>query len=228
MRKRLGDLLREEAGKPLPPESTPSPTPPPTATTTRRTRKPVAAEAIAPPESPSTKPTDQTHDPDPLQALSQKLAHSLERQVALEAELVSSRQHQEELSQQLANTRQREQSLSQQLTEWQTKLEQQQTLTHKLQADLQQNQQLKQELAAAKTVILELSAIKAGTESTPVAKLSDLKSSEVKPAAIELAPPAQPQVYKFERIGWTPLAPHLIQSHLPPSKLSDADLGWVD
>ncbi len=225
VRKRLGDLIREEAGKGLSPETNPasqkpevSPEPkpnPPAAKSSSARRSATKPTAAAPKTTASKQPAA-----DPTVA---QLKTSLAK---AEQALSLSQQHEEELKQQLAVSRQREQSLSQQLTDWESKLEQQQAIAHRLQADLNQTEKLQTELAEAKQVILKLSAQQA---SAPATKPATAKSAVPKTETSEaIAAKPKPEVYKFERIGWTPLSPHLIEPSNSPSKLSDIDLGWVD
>jgi uncharacterized protein YbcI len=222
VRKRLGDLIREEAGKGLKPEagktdtskkpevskevkanSPPAKSQPASRTPAKTTSQPAAA----PKATAAKKPAAPT-----IAQLTASLA-------AAQQALSDSQQHEEELKQQLAIAYQREQSLGQQLANWETKLAEQQAIAHRLQADLNQTEKLQAELAEAKQMILKLSA----QPPTPV------KPPANKPAASEaIAANTKPEVYKFERIGWTPLSPHLIEPTNSPSKQNDIDLGWVD
>jgi predicted ribosome quality control (RQC) complex YloA/Tae2 family protein len=222
-RKRLGDLIREEAAKGLTPETnptspkpeaSPAPNPKPAAAKTARrsAAKPTAtAPTAAAPETTTAKPPA----PDPVV---DQLKTSLEK---AEQALSLSQQHQEELKQQLAVSRQREQSLSQQLADWETKLAEQQAIAHRLQADLNQTEKLQTELKEAKQMILKLSAQPPAPVQPPATKSSEAIATKPKSEP-------KPEVYKFERIGWTPLSPHLIEPKDSPSKLNDIDLGWVD
>jgi chromosome segregation ATPase len=223
VRKRLGDLIREEAGKGLTPEAGKeeaskkaevskevkvNPPPAKSQSAHRTPAKTTSQPAAAPKATAAKKPAAPT-----IAQLTALLA-------AAQQALSDSQQHEEELKQQLAIAYQREQSLGQQLANWETKLAEQQAISHRLQADLNQTEKLQTELAEAKQVILKLSA----QQAIPAAA----KPSPPKPASEAIAAKTKPEVYKFERIGWTPLSPHLIEPINSPNKQNDIDLGWVD
>uniref|UniRef100_B8HPS1 Uncharacterized protein n=1 Tax=Cyanothece sp. (strain PCC 7425 / ATCC 29141) TaxID=395961 RepID=B8HPS1_CYAP4 len=249
-RKRLGDLLREEAGEPLTPVSSPPPAP---ASRSRR-RKPAASPAAQQNEiaAPAPAPAPSAHDlpvVDPATTIAQ-LETALAQSHRHEQELIS---QQQDLQQQLAACQARAQSLQSDLTEMRSQLQEQQTLVTQLQTEHHQIQALQSQLEEARQVILQLSAPPA-IESPPPPK--PLRAPEPTPQrppiavalmtarqeAIQAATrgthteelnaeasktsPAKP--YRFERLGWTPLSNHLIQPKPYEAKLSDADLGWVD
>jgi chromosome segregation ATPase len=234
VRKRLGDLIREEAGKALTPEAGKAAAskkaavskevevkefkvnPPPAPTSKSQTARRTPAKAVETTKATAAPKAAAAKKP----AADPKVAELTASLAAAQKALSFSQQHEEELKQQLAIARQREQSLGQQLTNWETKLAEQQAIAHRLQADLNQTEKLQTELAEAKQVILKLSAQQA---TSTTAKPSPPKSSS---EAIAAKP--KPEVYKFERIGWTPLSPHLIEPTNSPNKSNDIDLGWVD
>jgi hypothetical protein len=251
-RKRLGDLLREEAGKP-----TPEPAP------KTSTRKPAAAKTAtakangsqpAPEDGevvpPVTAAAPASTEPEPV--VTQPVPEAKPETPAPDTQLQT------------------------QLAELQAQLQAQAAHLHDLEVAQKRSQTLETELAAAKKTILQLTDINqslatqpANQPSTPTTKPSASQASnppksqsqKTQPASTPAASaPTQPkqlvehpalhlrplqpptessatsspapvnptaQAYRFERIGWKPLSNHLLTTE-QPHKLSDEDLGWVD
>jgi DNA repair exonuclease SbcCD ATPase subunit len=177
-------------------------------------------------------------DESALSQLQTDLATAQQQAIRLEQELVTTRQGEVALKQELLATRASEQALKSELSEIQAQLKAQQTELQKLQKQQQQTQSLKDELAAAKKMILQLSAQNTvknpGVQDPGATKLQTAPppAEATKPAlSAELAKPKpEPaaQAYRFERIGWKPLSNHLIQPEPHSTKLTDSDIGWVD
>jgi hypothetical protein len=126
--------------------------------------------------------------------------------------------------------------LQAQITALQAQLANQQTQLQELNQAQALSRQLESELAVAKQTILQLSsqnqAAPAPAAKPPAKTVTPAPSRQpldLQPApAPALAQASTQQPYRFERIGWKPLSNHLIQPEAPSTKLSDADLGWVD
>jgi TolA-binding protein len=126
--------------------------------------------------------------------------------------------------------------LQAQITALQAQLANQQTQLQELNQAQTLSRQLESELAVAKQTILQLSSQNQAAPTTPAKPVTPAPAATPNRQPLDLQPapipsPAQgstSQPYRFERIGWKPLANHLIQPEAPSTKLSDADLGWVD
>jgi len=115
-----------------------------------------------------------------------------------------------ELSEALQSAHGRENFLQQQLANLQLDLQEQKRLVQNLQAALEQAEQLKVEFEQAKEVILKLT------------EANSKKSPEVKTARQE------EQGFKPQNSGLKTIPYHSIQQSAPSTKLSNADVGWVD
>lgn len=133
----------------------------------------------------------------------------------------------------------REEHLGQQIANLQLELQEQKTLVHNLQPTLEQTNQLKTELEQAKKVILQLSEI--NSKSTPSAiapkKESQANSKPTQSAAI--TPRKESRDFRAQNLNLKKLPQHSIQPHQslepnPPdshgsnTKLSNKDIGWFD
>jgi hypothetical protein len=130
--------------------------------------------------------------------------------------------------------------LQDQITALQAQLASQQTQLQELNQAQALSRQLESELAVAKQTILQLSSQNQAAPAPPAKTPVKPPAKPVTPAPnrqpLDLQPAPTPapvqastqQPYRFERIGWKPLSNHLIQPEAPSTKLSDADLGWVD
>jgi chemotaxis protein histidine kinase CheA len=144
-----------------------------------------------------------------------------------------------------------------QIVALQAQLASQQEQLQKLNQAQEHSRQLESELATAKQTILKLSSdnLAAAKQkaanptpttsepitSAPIAPAPTAKSIAHPPTVKTAPPPLAPiqpppqapaeqaaRPYRFERIGWKPLANYLIQPEPHSTKLSDAEMGWVD
>jgi len=191
-KKRLADLLREEAQKPADPET----------------------EAIQEVDRDQPLEPDVTlSETELLQEATVPLAASLsaapraKRSSTTKADLevlVA------ELREVVQEARRNETSLQEQITDLQTALQEQKALVQKLQAELEQAGQFKTELERAKEVIRQLS------------EANSQKAQDVNPSS-QSNKGLRPHKLSLKKL------PHdSIQPGSQSSKLSDADVGWVD
>lgn len=211
-RKRLGDLLREEAGKPTP-ETAPAAKPP-------AARKPATTKAAGtePSESVTTEPQPKTKPPAATQA---KAKPQPEPEAKLEPETQP-----EPLAEPVADPNSQ---LQAQLAELQAKLQAQSEHLHELEVAQRRRQNLETELATAKKTILQLTDINQSlatqpakpatspapaTSATPVASkplATPTTPAQAKPAAQSTpakSTPAQPkQLVEHPALHLRPLEP---------------------
>ena len=192
VKKRLSDLLREEAqksGEAAPEQSENQQTEGTIAPAAEKANEPAkAAPESEPPEAaqpvePEASPEEPSH-----QRKSSPTKVELEGLVAeLKAALAASRQ----------TTQQQEDALNQQITTLQASLQNQQSLIEQLQTEVQQAQSLKKELEEAKQMILQLS--QANAKPTPAAPAVSAPSSYQPLALSPMKPPsAQPAEPELE------------------------------
>ncbi len=129
----------------------------------------------------------------------------------------------------LQAAREKEDSLQQQMADLQADLHEEKKLVQKLLAEMKQNNDLKTELEQAKKVILQLSEI----NSKPIQKVSipqkekevvNTPEKEVSIAKVE----KENESIRIQRADLKQIPYHSIQHTTPDTKLSNADIGWVD
>ncbi|HEY9699746.1 MAG TPA: hypothetical protein V6D10_20970 [Trichocoleus sp.] len=197
VKKRLSDLLREEAqksGEAASEQSENQQTEGTIAPAAEKANEPAkAAPEAEPPEAaqpvePEASPEEPSH-----QRKSSPTKVELEGLVAeLKAALAASRQ----------TTQQQEDALNQQITTLQASLQDQQSLIEKLQTEVQQAQSLKKELEEAKQMILQLS------------------QANAKPAPAAPAAPAVSAPSSYQPIALSPMKPPSAQSAEPELEAS--------
>lgn len=236
VRKRLSDMLREEAQKPAEPEpeTTPdsaiAPSATPSQPTAKRKRTTAGSRSAASP--PSSNASKTTVSKEKVTAIAPEVTH-------LEAEM-------EIATKQIAD-------LNQQVTALKSELEDQITASKKLQPTLEKaekrNQQLEIELSEAKQTILQLVEVNSQLKQDLAAKQQAVAIPETIPRGIAPssksslpAPspivPAEPKKntlasatsthQEFLRRQQKSLAHPVFPVGNSPGHLSDQDLGWVD
>lgn len=128
----------------------------------------------------------------------------------------------------LEAAQEKETSLQQQITDLQADLHEEKKLVQKLLTEMKQNNDLKTELEQAKKVILQLSEI----NSQPIQKVSiPQKEKEVvntPEKEVSISKVEENQSIRIQRADLKQIPYHSIQHTTPDTKLSNADIGWVD
>lgn len=129
----------------------------------------------------------------------------------------------------LQAAREKEDSLQQQMADLQADLHEEKKLVQKLLTEMKQNNDLKTELEQAKKVILQLSEI----NSKPIQEVSmpqkekrivNTPEKEVSISKVE----KENESIRIQRADLKQIPYHSIQHTTPDTKLSNADIGWVD
>jgi predicted RNase H-like nuclease (RuvC/YqgF family) len=188
-KKRLEDLLREEAGKPLDSETKALPE--------------TALDQLPTDVTPSEmEPLSGINvEPSPENSTISRPKRSNPTKAELETTVT-------ELQEALQAAYQNESSLQQQVANLQLELQEQKTLVEKLQAVVEQVDQLKAELEEAKAVILQLSETNSRTTQKTIAKEQEIKDSRSRTLSLKKLPrqvtqPNIPSKKLSDRdIGW--------------------------
>jgi len=220
-KKRLSDLLREEAQKSPDPEA--------------EAIQEVAPEPLEP--DPTLDETEQLYEtsdePSPVNTSATPRA---KRTGPTKAELETKMT---ELREALLEAHGKETSLQQQIADLQSDLQEQKILVQKLQAALEQTNQIKAELEQAKKVILQLSEVGSKTTqavNTPKKENEGFKSQKLTLTTQEVnTPKKENEGFKQQKLTFKKLPQHSIQPNFPDSKpsnpekkLSNKDIGWFD
>ena len=204
-KKSLGDLLREEAQKPLELQDTQELPESPTLDVDEV----VSDEFIEADETPSM-----LEQPLEIAAPETPSASYTSRTRTTKAELETMVS---ELRRTLQQVRRQEKSLQQQLTDLQSDLQEQKTLVAKLQADLSKGEQIKTELEQAKKVILQLSE-------------ANSNSQKAEPSAKEKVEHSvkEKQNLQIQKLPLRNSNYPLAQPSSPSTELSNKEVGWFD
>lgn len=250
-RKRLSDLLREEANKP-PADASPSETPanespaqpaaPAQINETHRQEAIPEAEATehsspdsgngTPEGAIAAAPSDSIAPEEPPAASRRHGPTKAELEATI-AELRSTLQQTQDAAQQ------QEATLQQQITHLTSEVASQQVLIEQLQTEVQQVQSLKAQLEEARKVILQLSQVNAQPAPPLTASSASLGSSPAAEPELESTQPVRPAPKPTSTSSKHQTALRQVLAHptqpgsLPKmsseeSKLSETDMGWVD
>jgi len=210
VKKRLSDLLREEAQKPAEEGDAPPASP-------RRQRSPAsqspsasssvpavgeAVDAVSP--SPEESPGAATAaDPTPTEAALQAAIAPLEETIA-------------DLEESLRVAKRTEDALRQEVTHLEVELADQRTVIQTLTTELDQVKPIKRELEQAKQLILQLSEgnLKLTAEMDQLKQAQSERATQV---------PVKKSMMELRNI-----LRHPVQVQIPSTTLSNADIGWVD
>lgn len=143
-----------------------------------------------------------------------------------------------ELQEALQAAQMREESLGQQIADLQLELQEQKLLVKNLQPILEQTNQLKTELEQAKKVILQLSEINSASTQSAIAPKKESQANS-KPTQSAITPRKESRDFRAQNLNLKKLPHHSIQPPQslepnPPdspgsnSKLSNKDIGWFD
>lgn len=249
VRKRLSDLLREEAQRSLdtpesdatPPEEQPSEGRSPSAKRPPSNRARSAAQSSTKPRptrsgsnspmSPPPEPPAEPSTPVPTEAVTADLKEK-------EALIAEFKETIADLQTSLHQSKHAEEVLRQEVATLQAELEQQQAAIAQLQATLTQATQHHAELEEARATILKLSEnnIQLSRElaqqqasDRPAIALSQTHSVTT-PAAARVAPePTQPRnAMQVTKTALREILRHPIQPQQPSNVLTNEDIGWVD
>jgi len=201
-KKRLSDLLRDEAQKP-----------------------PSEAEAIqeAAPDQPlepdttlsETEPTtsyETTDEPSPLDTAAPRA-----KRIPTKAELETTVS---ELREALKDSHGKENSLQQQIADLQSDLQEQKILLQKLLAELEQTSQIKAELEQAKKVILQL--VDDSSKTTQEANTRSKTTQEAN------TPKKENKDLRSQKLALKKLPQHSIQPNSPSGEIFERNVGWFD
>jgi predicted RNase H-like nuclease (RuvC/YqgF family) len=213
-RKRLSDLLREEANKPEESE----------------TDIPTAADAGRRTNSRSVKQEGAAAPASASKTAAAKRSASTAQKAQAESEALKAVQE---------RAQQQEAAFQQQIADLQAELDQQIALTRSLKADLEKIEPLKAELEQAKKVALQIAeentrlnqALKAAQEQK-VPAASQKVSATSQPATSQKVPTASSTGLatreSIQRQQARSLAHPIFPTDPLPGQISDQDLGWVD
>ena len=251
-RKRLSDLVREEANKAQPEAEQPAveqsaveqpdaETPPTPKATVRSQSKAKSAQKPIPDAS-GDEPVDVKAEPvtaDPSEAEDSSLSEAQTKIQEFEATIADL---QSNLKSAYETAHKNEAKLKQKITDLQTELDEKQETIDQLQEDGKQVRQLKAELEDAKKMILQLSQVNAQPappRPTPALNRAaepelESSSSAMKPAAAKSSPPPKQNQIALRQILDHPTRPGKLPA-MPSEKFSEKveetdkiDIGWMD
>jgi hypothetical protein len=223
IKKKLGDMIREEAEKPNAAKSganssNPAAKPEPK-TTTRSGKTPAnATPANATPKAAGQSRTNTSGQTTSKPAATRNTNQSSTAGNRRKAPAATSGTTADDGAEQALKAQITE--LQAESKELQAELKEQKALVKKLQTELQNSDRLKEQLEEAKKTILNLSSIdNSATASTRQAK---------KPADSTLAVAETKPQRHDGRIDWKPLPVYILEAEALPMKIDNPDMGWVD
>ena len=202
-KKRLGDLLREEAQK--------SPDPETEAIQEAAPDQPLEPDTTLSETEPTTS-YETTDEPSPLDTAAPRA-----KRIPTKAELEITVS---QLREALNESHRKENSLRQQVADLQSDLQDQKILLQKLLAELEQTSQIKAELEQAKKVILQL--VDDSSKTTQEANTRSKTTQEAN------TPKKENKDLRSQKLALKKLPQHSIQPDSPSGQTFERNVGWFD